>query len=468
MQAAAAKTEAVKVEVARVAATAPAAKAGKPAQTTPARAPARPEPSKPDAAKLVAGRSEPAKPGPGKDWSATLPITDPVNFELAEVRVVKLTPPAPSSGAASRFEPRLALMVGLAGLLVLAGVESLLAPRHIDAAALSGDAPAVAPMPEPAEPPQRMAVAEGGSPAPISTIRTPAEAPSPDAGKSAPAEELPLPAVEHAEVNPPAASPLAVEDLAKKSAQTATDESVRLAFALGPKDVQDVGVLRAPAQPGGASASPVEPLAGATTQTRSVLDPMPRIDLPNPPQVPRPTQAVKPTVAPAAPVPPKPTQVAKAAPPDATPGAAAPVHAPGTPASVIQYLGTPQRTSEWVEVFIRDFYLSESALDEAQIRRIYSDPVDYFGQHKVDLREVARAKQRYYRIWPKRHYELVPGSIVIKWKSDTVAEAIFLYRYAVSAPNQRSQNGRGRAHVTLDLGGPAGLIVREDGELLRR
>ena len=86
----------------------------------------------------------------------------------------------------------------------------------------------------------------------------------------------------------------------------------------------------------------------------------------------------------------------------------------------------------------------------------------------MDLREVARAKQRYYRIWPKRHYELVPGSIVIKWKSDTVAEAIFLYRYAVSAPDQRSQNGRGRAHVTLDLGGPAGLIVREDGELLRR
>ena len=179
---AAAKTEAVKVEVARVAATAPAAKAGKPAQTTPARAPARPEPSKPDAAKLVAGRSEPAKPGPGKDWSATLPITNPVNFELAEVRVVKLTPPAPSSGAASRFEPRLALMVGLAGLLVLAGVESLLAPRHIDAAALSDDAPAVAPTPEPAEPPQRMAVAEGGRrrPSPPSAPRPRRRVPTPE------------------------------------------------------------------------------------------------------------------------------------------------------------------------------------------------------------------------------------------------------------------------------------------------
>ena len=391
-------------------------------------------------------------------------MTNPVKVELAEVRVVKLAPPpAAAAAAAPRFEPRLALMIGLAGLLVLAGVESLLAPRRIDAAALSGEAPAVAPMPVPAEPPQRMAVGEGGTPAPISAIRTPAEAPSPDAAKSAPAEELPLPAVERAEVKAPGSSALAVEDLARKSAQTATDESVRLAFAQGTQDVQDDGVLRAPAQPGGASASPVEPLAGPTSEVRSVLEPMPRIDLPKPPQVPRPTQAVKPTLAPATPVPPKPTQVAKAAPQEATPA-----HAPGSPASVIAYLSTPQRTSDWVEVFIRDFYLSESALDEAQIRRIYSDPVDYFGQHKLDLGEVARAKQRYYRLWPKRHYELLPGSIAIKWKSDTVAEATFLYRYAVSAPKQRSQNGRGRAHVTLDLGGPAGMIVREDGELLGR
>lgn len=136
------------------------------------------------------------------------------------------------------------------------------------------------------------------------------------------------------------------------------------------------------------------------------------------------------------------------------------------PGAIGGALGAPERSSNWIELFVRDVYLSGVRLEEPEIRRFYSKKVDYFGQRKVSLDKVAREKARYYSSWPQRHYDLVPGSISIDWKSDQVADVTFLYDFEVASPQKGATSGRGRARLTLDLGGVSGLIVREDGEVI--
>ena len=116
--------------------------------------------------------------------------------------------------------------------------------------------------------------------------------------------------------------------------------------------------------------------------------------------------------------------------------------------SIVAYLSVPNKSSEWIKQFIKTFYLSGEALNDADIRRIYSQEIDYFGK-PTSIDKLARETAQYYRDWPQRHYELVPGSIDIKWKSDQVADVSFSYDYKVSAPKKRkASKGRGRAHLT--------------------
>lgn len=136
------------------------------------------------------------------------------------------------------------------------------------------------------------------------------------------------------------------------------------------------------------------------------------------------------------------------------------------PKTVVEYLRTPKKSTEWVKAFIQHFYLSSSALEEDDIQQIYAEPLDYFGKRKTSLGEVAREKSEYYRHWPNRHYALIPGSISVDWKSPDVADVTFLYDFDVSAPHKKANKGRGRAFLTLDLSGGAGRIVREDGEVI--
>ncbi len=136
------------------------------------------------------------------------------------------------------------------------------------------------------------------------------------------------------------------------------------------------------------------------------------------------------------------------------------------PATVVEYLKEPTKTTAWIETFIKKFYLSSAALSDQEIRSIYSEPMDFFGEKNVDLDRVAREKADYYAEWPKRHYKLVPGSIEVQWTSDSVAEVSFLYDFNVSAPEKPGNKGRGRAVLTIDLTESPGRIIREDGEVV--
>lgn len=139
---------------------------------------------------------------------------------------------------------------------------------------------------------------------------------------------------------------------------------------------------------------------------------------------------------------------------------------PKPPRTVVDYLREPKGTTKWVEVFIEKYYLSSASLKDADIRQIYSDPLDFFGEKGVGIDRVASEKADYYKHWPKRRYELVAGSIKVEWQTPEIADVTFLYDYKVSAPQKESSKGRGRAHLTLDLTGPTGRIVREDGEVI--
>ena len=110
-------------------------------------------------------------------------------------------------------------------------------------------------------------------------------------------------------------------------------------------------------------------------------------------------------------------------------------------ATVVEYLKEPTKTTAWIETFIKKFYLSSAALSDEEIRSIYSEPMDFFGEKNVDLDRVSREKADYYVEWPKRHYKLVPGSIEVQWTSDSVAEVSFLYDFNVSAPQKQPNKG---------------------------
>ena len=236
-------------------------------------------------------------------------------------------------------------------------------------------------------------------------------------------------------------------DQLSKPADQAADDHVRLAFASRADDEASVPEksVGAPIVGSGAQAY-IESYLGQPVAARSRNDTMERTDLPTPGSLA------------------KPTALAKAPAPEATPETPQALDAT---TSVVDYLSMPDKSSDWIKVFIKSFYLSGEALDEADLRRIYSHEVDYFGARKTTLDKVAREKARYYRDWPRRHYDLVPGSISIEWKSTQVADVSFTYDYTVFDPKKKkSSKGRGRAHLTFDLRGRTGRIVREDGEVI--
>lgn len=139
---------------------------------------------------------------------------------------------------------------------------------------------------------------------------------------------------------------------------------------------------------------------------------------------------------------------------------------PSYPGTLFEFLAKSERSPEWIQTFIERYYLSSDALDKASLQRVYSDRVDYFGTRDLSVREVARAQERYNRQWPIRRFQLVPGSMAIRWKTPDVAEVSFKYRFDVSAPNAGASTGRGRAQLTLDFSGQSAHIIGEDGDVL--
>jgi len=414
------------------------------------------------------------------------------------------------AAALLRKRETIAIILGIAGLALLIGLGGLLPLKTPDGTlTLTENAPAAKNSPSSEEAPQWLTVSQP-TPVAVHDIRDGNEvAPvaKKEGGGVLQTKEIATGAMQQMQLRDSAAPSLAVQSLSPQGQERPIDEStpalkaedvrdnpIKLTKAQGsaaqatvrplpnlPGDIRAVGTPKAPAEPPAeakepaaapqpaaaqaiaqAGAEPVKTPAEAAQPAAAQPQAEPVEKQAEAPQLPNKPVDVPPPVQKRA-VSPNPADVAKLT---FTRDRQSVLQAARSQSSVVDYLRTPQHSTEWVEIFIERFYLSTAELKEPDIRRIYSDPVDYFGKQHLNLDVVAREKAEYYRDWPKRHYVLVPGSIKVKWKSAKVADVTFLYDFKVSAPNKKAHSGRGRARLTLDLAGKTGRIVREDGEVL--
>ena len=283
-------------------------------------------------------------------------------------------------------------------------------------------------------------------------------------------DETAVSAIKPTEVKEHEAPALTAQTLPAQKAVRPINETTRVAMAVTDEKVPGEPVKATDA--GTSVAQAAEIRSHGELSTPDVSDPMtPLVGAPNPVQAEAPTPGRVPAFAPAnVPVPMK----KQAETPDDAAANKLSFAGEGLnglqtsrpPATAIEYLKQPTKSTEWVETFIKKFYLSSTALKDPEIRQIYSDPMDYFGEKNVALDRVAREMADYYKQWPKRHYKLVPGSISVQWSSPDVAQVTFLYDFDVSSPHKPPNKGRGRARLTLDLTESPGRIVREDGEVI--
>ncbi len=385
-------------------------------------------------------------------------------------------------GLLRRPGPKVAIasgLVALVGLGLAVGAEQFLAARHnVDAATLNENVPLSAEdSTAEDDAPQRLAVGRSKPPIAVEDIKGQPVAPvtKPGTGLSLlKADESPVSAIKPTEVKEHDAPALAAQALPVPKAVRPIDETTRIAMAVTPEKIAGEPVRATDAGTSVAqAASPTEMRSHGEIDTPGVTDPMtPLVGAPKPVQAETPAPARVPAFAPATvPMPTK--KKAETPPADAAANKLSfageglnALHTPRPPATAIEYLKQPTKSTEWVETFIKKFYLSSTALKEPEIRQIYSDPVDYYGEKNVHLERVAREMADYYQKWPKRHYKLVPGSISVKWASPDLADVTFLYDFDVSSAHETVNKGRGRARLTLDLTGTPGRIIREDGEVV--
>lgn len=122
-----------------------------------------------------------------------------------------------------------------------------------------------------------------------------------------------------------------------------------------------------------------------------------------------------------------------------------------------------------IEAFVAEFYLSGEELSADEMTTIYAPTVDYFGSRSKKRVSIIRDQRGYYRRWPERNFELVPGTLKIVRGADnsSMVDVSFEY-YFETRSRKRESRGRGIAELTLDFSLPGGRIVREGGKVLER
>ncbi|MBU1210458.1 MAG: hypothetical protein KJ587_04180 [Alphaproteobacteria bacterium] len=122
-----------------------------------------------------------------------------------------------------------------------------------------------------------------------------------------------------------------------------------------------------------------------------------------------------------------------------------------------------------IERFVENFYLAGVDLSEEQLETIYAPVVDYFGSRRQSRAAIVRDQLRYYRRWPERRFELIPGTlnVVRSDETDEVIDVVFEYFFDTRSGKRRPR-GRGVAMLTLDFSVVGGQIIRERGNVVER
>ena len=118
--------------------------------------------------------------------------------------------------------------------------------------------------------------------------------------------------------------------------------------------------------------------------------------------------------------------------------------------------------------FVTEDYLGNAREGHENFGDLFADRVDYYGKPGTLRARVLADKAAFYRRWPMRRYEIIPGSLLPRPGPDDSVELTFRYTYEVSN-GARSARGIGETTLGLILGEDGRYrIVKETGGVVRR
>lgn len=104
--------------------------------------------------------------------------------------------------------------------------------------------------------------------------------------------------------------------------------------------------------------------------------------------------------------------------------------------------------------FVTEDYLGNAREGHENFPDLFAGTVDYYGQSGTSQARVLADKRAFYRRWPSRRYEIIPGSLQPRPGPNDSVELTFRYTYEVS---NGARAARGIGETTL------GLILLDDG-----
>jgi hypothetical protein len=145
----------------------------------------------------------------------------------------------------------------------------------------------------------------------------------------------------------------------------------------------------------------------------------------------------------------------------ALPGSVAPASA--------QLDSVPQRTEDWAQRQLENFVATwsrDEGVTRAAVERLYAPRVIYYGR-PMSRDAILADKRAYIAHWPRRRYEIAPGSVNIRCTGDkSICRATAVMRWTRSDHAGRTVSGASRMSflVSKETGGK---IVREGAVTLR-
>jgi hypothetical protein len=147
-------------------------------------------------------------------------------------------------------------------------------------------------------------------------------------------------------------------------------------------------------------------------------------------------------------------------PPDAR---TAPVGEPGAPAPT----GPEAAALHFLLALFDRLSRATSASFGSDIGRVYADSLMFYGERQTRAQIVA-AEATFLTRWPVHEYRVLPDSVSLHCAASTCEVAATIGWDCRSAERNSHSVGTASVSMTLDMTGPAPIIVRESGQVIHR
>jgi hypothetical protein len=121
-----------------------------------------------------------------------------------------------------------------------------------------------------------------------------------------------------------------------------------------------------------------------------------------------------------------------------------------------------------ISSFITGTYLPNREQTASDVRRVYSDTVDYWGAQNVPIDTIIADKLRYFKKWPVHVYHLIDSTLdIIHQDQGRRYKVTFSYEFNLSGGG-KTASGTGDAWLVIDMNGGQPIVVSEDGRVTSR